>query len=313
MHRSLLSLLTGLALAALSLAWATPASAHISLEQGGTHLSRYGDSEIKAGPCGRTGGKRGTHVYTYEPGQKITVSLVEFVAHPSYFRIAFDSDGDDGFKEPASIKPIDPKRKCPLDTGDHCGASDFYNSPAVLPGMDNLNPHMPSGTPKYTWTVTLPDVECTNCTLQIIQVMEDTVHGDYDPTPGVGIEDIYHQCIDLVLKRGASASDAGTGLGPQPDAGDSGGGGTTIGGGAGGGAGTGGGTGSGTGTGTGTGTSTGSGADADGGTTNGAADDANAGGCSAARGAEAPVSLAAGSLLAIGGLSVLRRRRRNRA
>jgi hypothetical protein len=218
----------------------TLAQAHISLERANTHLSRYGDAELKAGPCGRAGGTRGTHVYTYQPGQTITVSLVEYIPHPSYFRIAFDDDGDDAFKEPASIKPIDPQRPCPIDSGDHCGASDFFNSPAVL--MDNLNPHLaPLGTPTYTWQVKLPDVECSNCTLQIIQVMEDNaLHGDYDPTPGVGIEDIYHQCIDLVLTRSAPASDGGA-------AGSGGGGGSAGAPGGGGGAGGGGGGGGGSG------------------------------------------------------------------
>jgi hypothetical protein len=198
----------GFGLAAMALA--QPALAHISLELAGTHKSRYGDGELKSGPCGRAGGTKGTNVYTYAPGQKITVALLETIVHPSYFRFAFDNDGDDAFIEPASIKPVDPNRRCPTGPGDHCGASDFYNSPAVLPNMDNLNPHITAaGNTKYTWEVTLPDVECTSCTLQVIQVMEDDLaHGPYDPTPGVGIEDIYHQCIDIVLKR--SASDAGT-------------------------------------------------------------------------------------------------------
>jgi len=205
--------------------YAAPASAHISLEQGGTHLSRYGDGQIKDGPCGMAGGKRGTNVYTYAPGQTITISLVEFVPHPSYFRIAFDDDGDDGFIEPRSIKPIDPARKCPDGPGDHCGASDFYNAPSVLPMMDDLNPHLAGAAlPKYTWMVTLPDVECTNCTLQIIQVMEDDAfHGPYDPTPGVGVEDIYHQCIDLVLAKGAVPSGPDAGGGSSSSSGSSGG------------------------------------------------------------------------------------------
>ena len=85
--------------------------------------------------------------------------------------------------------------------------SDYYNTPNVLPNMDDLNPHLADGVQKWTWQVTLPNVECDNCTLQVIQVMEDNLaHGDYDPTPGVGIEDIYHQCIDLVLKQGAPMS-----------------------------------------------------------------------------------------------------------
>ena len=78
--------------------------------------------------------------------------------------------------------------------------------------MDDLSPHLatPGADTKFTWQVTMPNVECTNCTLQVIQVMEDDAsHGPYDPTPGVGVADIYHQCIDLVLKR-KPAPDAGT-------------------------------------------------------------------------------------------------------
>src|SRR5438876_2976886 len=86
---------------------ASAAHAHISLEQGGTHVSRDGDANLKEGPCGKAGSTRGTHVYTYAPGQTIAVSLVEVIPHPSYFRFAFDNDGDDAFAEPKSIKPID--------------------------------------------------------------------------------------------------------------------------------------------------------------------------------------------------------------
>lgn len=203
------------------------ALAHISLEQGGTHLSRYGDTELKDGPCGRLNGTRGTHIYHYNPGQTIQVKMVEFIPHPSYFRWAFDNDGDDGFIEPASIDPIDPARPCPFNAADKCGPSDYYNSPTVLPGMDDLYPHIPTAfvAANYTFDITLPNVTCDNCTLQIIQVMEDTVHGAYNPTEGdpndlpAYVPDIYHQCIDLVLQPGsdggmfgpdASTTQAGT-------------------------------------------------------------------------------------------------------
>jgi hypothetical protein len=221
-----------------TVAASTSAFAHISLEQGGTHLSRYGDSYLKELPCGKAGGTRGTNIYTYAPGATITVRFAETIPHPSYFRFAFQANGDNEFKEPASIKPIDPSRPCPIDSGDHCGASDFYNTPNVLPMMDDLDPHLANASKgTYEYQVTLPNVECDNCTLQIIQVMEDNqFHGDYDPTPGVGIEDLYHQCIDLVLKQGApSSNDAGAGAGGT-GGGGSGGGGS---GGAGGGGGTG--------------------------------------------------------------------------
>ncbi|HEX3598415.1 MAG TPA: SCE4755 family polysaccharide monooxygenase-like protein, partial [Polyangiaceae bacterium] len=161
---------------------ATSAAAHISLDQADTQKSRYGDNFLKDGPCGKAGGTRGTNVYTYAPGETVPVSIVEFIPHPSYFRIAFDKDGDGDFVPPASIDPVDPSRPCPFNAADKCGMADYYNSPTVLPDMDDLNPHMsaPFGQ-KYTWNVEMPDVECDNCTLQIIQVMEDTIHGAYNP------------------------------------------------------------------------------------------------------------------------------------
>ena len=51
--------------------------------------------------------------------------------------------------------------------------------------------------------VTLPDIECSNCTLQAIQVM-------YDKPPYViPGTDIYYQCADLVLARSQPGIDAG--------------------------------------------------------------------------------------------------------
>src|SRR4051794_23282497 len=95
------------------------ARAHISLDQGGTHKSRYGDGAIKQGPCGRAGGTRGSHVYTYAPGETITIEAVEFVVHPGYFRIAFDADGDDDFLDPQSIPSAPPSgRACSADGQD---------------------------------------------------------------------------------------------------------------------------------------------------------------------------------------------------
>ncbi len=220
---------------------ARPAAAHISLEEGGDFKSRSGDANLKQEPCGLTGSTRGTNIYTFAPGATLTIHLVETIPHPSYFRWAFQMSGDDEFKEPASIKPIDPNRPCPIDSGDHCGASDYYNTPNVQPGWDDLFPHLAMGVQTYTFQLTMPNVECDNCTLQVIQVMEDNdLHGDYDPTPGVGIEDIYHQCIDIVLKAGAPMSnvvDMGPGTGGTGGTGGGGSGGAGGTGGAGGGSG----------------------------------------------------------------------------
>jgi hypothetical protein len=172
-------------------------------------------------------GGRGEHVYTYRPGETISVRLVEFVPHPGYFRVAFDADGDDAFVDPVSIEPLDPTRGCPAaglppeqQARDMCDGPDLYNSDAVLPGMDNLMPHV-SAEPDttYEFEITLPDVECDNCTLQIIQVMEDPSHGPYNVEVSGLFDtgDIYYQCIDLVLQREAGAAG---GKAPQPGASD---------------------------------------------------------------------------------------------
>jgi MYXO-CTERM domain-containing protein len=210
----------GLALASLLLSGV--ASAHISLEQGGGLMSRDGEANLKQGPCGLAGSKRGTNIYTYAPGESVEIKIKETIPHPSYFRIAFDKDGDDGFIDPKSIKPIDPNRPCPFDANDKCGttddSNDFYNTPEVL--MDNLDPHLSNnmlGNP-YSWQVTMPNYTCDNCTLQIIQVMEDTIHGAYNPDPAdPSLPDIYHQCLDIVLDGPVQPSDdAGTGGAKTP-------------------------------------------------------------------------------------------------
>ncbi|HEY6880715.1 MAG TPA: MYXO-CTERM sorting domain-containing protein, partial [Polyangiales bacterium] len=119
---------------------------------------------------------------------------------------------------PRSIKPVEAGRACPYDKDDQCGESDYCNNETVL--WDNLNPHsqLAGIAASYTWTVKLPNVECDNCTLQVIQVMEDTVHGAYCPIDTcsaheASLEDIYHRCINLKLVKGAKNS-AGTTTGP---------------------------------------------------------------------------------------------------
>lgn len=178
------------------------ADAHIDIL---SHETRHGRFEIKNGPCGMINSERGTNIYTYGPGEMITIIVDEYIPHPGYFRIAFDDDGDDDFLNPQSVDPIN--RECMDDPRDHCGESDFYNNETVL--MDNLEPHIPESTESviYTFEVELPDIECKNCTLQVIQVMTDPfpIHAPYDPSPTS--DDIYYQCIDLVLKEGGDMPD----------------------------------------------------------------------------------------------------------
>lgn len=172
---------------ALALSWPQPASAHLDLT---APVSRYGPDVLKTGPCGISGGERSDHISYFEPGQTIEVRWIEYIDHPAHYRIAFDQDGDDDFVDPATMTEL------------------YSNEAVLLDGIEDKGPD----TQDYAVTVTLPDVTCDNCTLQVIQVMYDKP--PYT-TPG---NDIYYQCADLVLREGGAA-DAGTG--PDADAGTS--------------------------------------------------------------------------------------------
>jgi MYXO-CTERM domain-containing protein len=182
---------------------AQTAQAHIDLDRASTHKSRAGGGlfDMKEAPCGVASAPRSANVYTYKPGSTITIEIAEYIPHPGYFRIAFDEDGVDGFETPVSI--TGESGDCAGDPKCGPGMEDYCNNDAVL--WDNLNRHTSAeAQATYTWTVTLPNVECANCTLQIIQVMDDLdIHGAAYPS-----DDIYYSCIDLVLSNDATNESA---------------------------------------------------------------------------------------------------------
>lgn len=149
---------------------AGPAAAHLQVT---SPQARH--EQLKQGPCGAgADDPRGSVVHTFQPGQTITVVWDEFIDHPGHFRISFDADGQDDFVDPASF-------------------TDVSGGPAVL--LDGIADRQGGG--EYSQSVTLPDVECESCTLQVVQVMTDKApYGDGN--------DLYYQCVDLVLSRSAT-------------------------------------------------------------------------------------------------------------
>jgi hypothetical protein len=160
-----------LTLAAVLLLAAAPAAAHVRLL---APAPRYGD-EMKFGPCGRLGGTRSASVSTFAPGQAITVSFEETINHPGFYRIAFDPAGDAALAPPT----WDP-------------ATQAWSNPAGVLVLADRIADAPVGLTRREVQVTLPDVECSACTLQLIQVMTDK-------PPYDGGDDFYYQCADLVL------------------------------------------------------------------------------------------------------------------
>jgi hypothetical protein len=140
----------------IAMAYTELASAHTRLALDGVVPPRTDNSGIKTGPCG--GYPPTVNPPTFLPGEQITVQWEETINHPGYFTIAFSPANDTGFQDNILAR-ID-------DT------------------QNNLNdmPHF------YSETITLPNIECDNCTLQLIQYMTER-----DPPS------LYYSCGDLRL------------------------------------------------------------------------------------------------------------------
>ena len=175
MRKYISPIVTSLALSCL----ASTARAHIELRD---PPARYEitnfDTGIKSCPCGLGSSNRtcnlavdssdpdrSTRVSRFEAGSTITLVFDEFVDHAGRFRVAFDPDGAD--------------------------MADFNAN--VLEDVPD-----PAGTGGQTWEiqVTLPNMTCENCPLQLVQAMEVDVDTPIaDPAPISS----YYSCVDLQL------------------------------------------------------------------------------------------------------------------
>jgi hypothetical protein len=165
---------------ALALLVAAPsvAAAHIQLT---SPLPRT--LEQKEPNCGLATSTRSANPAVYAPGQTITVTWNETIDHPGHYRLMFDQDGEDSFPFPVTL-------------------TDTFEGTLANYITDKVGG-------AYMQEVTLPDIECENCTLQLIQVMK--------AAPPWVEADFYYQCADISLRVGG-APDAGPG-GGDPDAG----------------------------------------------------------------------------------------------
>jgi hypothetical protein len=140
------------------------AHAHVDLD---SPTPRPGTAQ-KDPPCGAVGGVRSSNVTVFRPGSQITVTWHETIDHTGHYRLAFDTNGDSHFRFPGVTAPAE-----------------------QLVLQDNI---AESPSQMYSKTVTLPNVECSNCTLQLIQVMATHAPPYTDP-------ELYFRCADIVLSN----------------------------------------------------------------------------------------------------------------
>lgn len=198
----------------------TVASAHIHLTSPKSRTdSAQGDPQ-KDEHCGLTGYVRADHpdrITSYLPGSTITVTWAETINHPGYYRIAFQPNGETFTIPPASngdavVGGVPQPGNMP--TEDRTGQTDATTGAMIL------KDRIPDGT--LTTDITLPNMECNNCTLQFMQVMIDKPLYTVDAAS----DDIYFNCADIVLTANPqppATPDAGTNPDPtDPGTGENG-------------------------------------------------------------------------------------------
>jgi hypothetical protein len=191
---------------------AAPALAHIDLLEPearahGTAASGDTDiddnSSIKNGPCGQLTTGRTDRVARYAPGETIRVRVREENAHESYLRVALDLDGNE-FPLRAQF-PGGPETQAEASAAEAALGAEWL---LLVYREDN-----DSAGFVHELEVTLPELSCTSCTLQVLQYMYDDPGAPY-----------YFQCADLVIAEdaapdaGAIPVDAGDGASSTPPA-----------------------------------------------------------------------------------------------
>jgi MYXO-CTERM domain-containing protein len=193
------------------------ASAHIHLLQPKSRTDMpTGDQ--KEQHCGLAAYSRAAHperVTYFKPGEKIKVMWQETVPHTGWYRISLQPNGAVFAYPPPSNGPKGDGTPSNFPTVNQTGMTDAATGAMVL--LDRI----PDGVPGTTLMaeVTLPNIECTNCTLQFNQFMTDR-----DTYTFTNSGAVYFNCADIVISNAApppppmQTPDAGP-VTPTPDGG----------------------------------------------------------------------------------------------
>lgn len=183
----------------------SPVRAHFKLLAPDSWVNEASDGAPQKGaPCGPggsdDGGSLSMKVTTVHAGDMLAVEIEETIHHSGWFRIALSAD------RAAFTTPEFPNADCTVDmstvpTGAHDNVlADGLAMDTEAFGSNRMIKEM----------VKIPDEPCDKCTLQVIQVMADTIHSP----PGC----IYYHCADLQILP----AEGGGAAGAAPSAGTSG-------------------------------------------------------------------------------------------
>ena len=165
-------------------------SAHFKLVEPASWLieDNRGDPQ-KSGPCGGSNTDYGKPSYIVGQavgGSKLHVKVQETVYHPGHYRVAL------AVNSPAEL-PVDPKATT-MDTekGPRSVSAEIQN-PVQAPVLaDGLFIHTARADAPFETDVTLPNISCKRCTLQVVQFMAE--HGVNNPGMFT-----YHHCAAIQI------------------------------------------------------------------------------------------------------------------
>jgi hypothetical protein len=173
----------------LGLALAAPASAHFNLMAPASWIEQnaLGDPQ-KAAPCGGTNADFGKPTYAVtdvKGGSLLHIKLQETVYHPGHYRVALAVNA-------MNELPVDPKAETMTDAGGKVmSVSAPVMNPVAPPVLaDGLFQHTEKATTPFETDVTIPNINCKSCTLQIMEFMEQHPMNN----PG---QFSYHHCAVL--------------------------------------------------------------------------------------------------------------------
>ena len=143
----------------------------------------------KAGPCGGTNtdyGKPSYAVTQAAGGSTLHIKVLETIYHPGHYRVAL------AVNSPSEL-PLDPRATTDTtDRGPRSVSAEIMN-PVQMPVLaDGLFPHQAKVDGPLETDVTLPNISCRRCTLQIVQFMEQHAVNN----PGMYT---YHHCAVLQI------------------------------------------------------------------------------------------------------------------
>jgi hypothetical protein len=166
------------------------ASAHFRLLEPQSWIveNNLGDPQ-KLGPCGGTsanGGMPTNIVSKATGGQKIHIKVQETVFHPGHYRVALAVNS-------RAELPADPQVVTRDSDKGPWSVSAPIQNPVQIPVLaDGLFAHTAKVDNPWETDVTLPNITCAKCTLQVVQFMAE--HG-MNKDGGY----FYHHCAELQI------------------------------------------------------------------------------------------------------------------